>query len=119
MSRSSRLQTLEARLRLLESEFQAELVHALHACAAGKWGMFAQNERLYAELGEQTRTLMSSVEKDLLARATEIEHLREQLGYADPFPLAQRYREYREMRGPNVPGEPNLAKLFLQELGLT
>jgi hypothetical protein len=118
MSRTSRQQRLVTRLHSRESDFQATLIEELRACAAGEWGMFGQNEGAYATLGGRTRKLVSSVEKDLLARATEIERLRDELGHTEPFPLSRRYREYRDMRGPNAPGEPKLAKLFLQELGL-
>jgi len=47
-----------------------------------------------------------------------IEHLRRELGIAEPFPLFRRYREYCQMKGSNVPGEPKLAMEFLKELGV-
>jgi len=118
MSRASRRDKLEAQLRSLESDFRTKLVEELRLCAAGKQGMFAQRDRFYDQLDDRTRELMSRAEIDLRSRTVEIEHLRAELGYTEPFGLAARYRAYRDMRGPNAPGEPKPAKLFLEELGL-
>jgi hypothetical protein len=98
-------------------DFQTKLVEELRSCATGKWGMFAQNEEVIAREGWTGAA--TSMGKDLLALAEKIEVLRNELGYTEPFALATRYIEYRAMRGPNTPGEPKLAKLFLEELRLT
>ena len=109
MSRTSRREKLDARLDSLQQEFTKILVNELRACAGGHWGIFGQNDL----------SGHSSTAKVLLARAAEIERLRDEIGYTESFRLVQRYYEYRQMRGPNAPGEPKLAKLFLEELGLS
>ena len=50
MSRMLRLEKAESQLRILEAQFLADLTAALRECAAGKWGMFGQNDHLAAEM---------------------------------------------------------------------
>ena len=59
----------------------------------------------------------SQVASALLETGNQIERLRIGLGFTEPFGPLKRYLEYREMKGSNMPGEPTLAKQFLEELG--
>jgi hypothetical protein len=119
MSRSARRQRQEAQLRSLEEQFPNNLVAALRQCAAGKWGMFVQNDTVIATEGKNLRErLKSTVSDELLEAGKEIERLRRELGDTDPLHPFRRYLEYRKRRSGNSPGEPKLAMQFLEELGL-
>jgi hypothetical protein len=119
MSRSERRQKSEAQLRSLEEQFSSTLIAALRECAAGKWGMFGQNDAHFATAGKYVREFVRSKEADqLLETGEQIESLRQELGYTELFQPYRRYGEYRQMKGSNTSGEPKLAVRFLQELGL-
>jgi hypothetical protein len=110
MSRAARRQKSEAQLRSLEEQFSSDLIAALRECAAGTWGLFGTNDLVI----EMSRPKI--VDK-LVEDADEIEALRRELGFTEPFYPCQRFLEFRQMRGSNVPGEPKLAMQFLKELG--
>ena len=103
----------ELQLRDLEASFQARLREELQACAAGQWGVFGQYDGF--DLGVH-RLPGVQAGRELLALASEIEKVRTDLGYAEPFGLVERFKFYRAMRGANVPGESNLALRFLSEM---
>jgi hypothetical protein len=109
VSQLSRRQKSEAKLRSLEEQFSNNLIAALCDCAAGKWGMFGQNDLVDGP--------KSKVAQELLEAGEEIERLRQELGYTEPFQPFRRYLEYRQMKGSNTAGEPKLAYSFLKELG--
>ena len=107
MSRSSRQSKSECRLAQLETEFVEKLVTALRECAAGRWGVFGQNDRVFS---------VRSSGPELVALGEKIRELRAELGRLEVFEPYQRFLHYRAMRGPNIPGEPKLATLLLQEI---
>lgn len=107
-SKRSRIQN--SRLDELEAEFNQSLIQVLKECAAGRWGLFGQNDHL----GE-SRYLSWPVAEDLRRRAKQIHILR--LEFGQPNSLVERFLHYCSMRGANVPGEPKLAKAFLDEIG--
>lgn len=111
MSRAARRQKSVAQLRSLEEQFSTDLIAALRECAAGAWGMFGQNDLVI----EWSRPKI--VDK-LIQDGDEIEELRRELGFTEPFQPFKRFLELRQMRGSNVPGEPKLAMQFLKELGV-
>ncbi|HTV10085.1 MAG TPA: hypothetical protein VMD97_13665 [Candidatus Aquilonibacter sp.] len=108
---SRRQQIQQAKLTHLEQEFHPLLLELLRQCAAGRWGLFGQNEvadpeGIYWHWPEAER---------LKVLAQEITSIREQFGQNDP--KCERFLQLCSLRGPNVPGEPKLAEVFLVELG--
>ena len=119
MSRSIRRLKSEAQLRSLEGQFSTNLIAGLRECAAGKWGMFGRNDGFIAVEGKYTREMLKAkAAEELLEAGEEIERLRRELGFTEPFQPLKRFLEYRQMKGSNVPGEPKLAVQFLEELGI-
>lgn len=106
-SKRSRIQ--ESRLDELEAEFQQALIPVLKECAAGRWGLFGQNEHL-----QEHRYLHWPAAEDLKSRAKQIHILRAQFG--QPNNVVERFLHYCSLRGANVPGEPKLAKALLDEI---
>src|ERR1017187_6541542 len=117
MSRVSKREKAETQLRILEEQFSNDLIVALRECAAGKWGIFGQNDHLASDSPLLASAYTATGEK-LIEQGKEITEMRHELGYAEPFFLFERYRHYREMRSANLPGEPKLAAQFLAELGI-
>jgi len=118
MSRTARRQRTEEQLRSLEEQFSTNLIAALRECAAGTWGMFGQSDLVIkAQPQPLSEMLKSRVAEGLIAEGDEIERLRQELGFTEPFQAFKRFLEFRQMRGSNVPGEPKLATQFLKELG--
>jgi hypothetical protein len=115
----ARRERLQRDLERLEAEFRERLLAALRKCAAGVWGLFGQNDdSCRASFRTTSLKRLESVDaRDLTEMETQIEHLRARLGYAGPHPLCERFEAYRAFRGSNVPGEPKLARMFLEELG--
>jgi hypothetical protein len=116
MSRTSRQEKAEARLRILEEQFLADLIAALRDCASGTWGMFGRNDHIIAALPER-EMLKSKVAERLIEDGEELSCMRLELGFTEPFPPFKRFMEYRQMRGSSTPGEPKLAVEFLTLLG--
>lgn len=106
-SKRSRIQ--QHRLDELESEFDRSFISALKECASGRWGLFGQNEHLdrgvYLRWGQALHVRQ---------RAAQIHALREESG--QPNPLVERFLYYCSLRGANVPGEPKLARVLLDEI---
>lgn len=119
MSRSGRRNKMEAQLHTLEEQFSTKLIPALRECAGGRWGMFGRYDDVIAGQGNDIgEMLKSKAAEELLEAGEEIERLRRELGFTEPFRPFKRFLEYRRMRGSNVPGEPKLAVQFLEELGV-
>lgn len=119
MSRASRRKKLEAQLHMLEDRFLNDLVAAVRECAAGKWGVFGQNDSVIERQPKPLReTLRSYSAARLIEDGETIRRLRHELGYHEPFSPFERYLHYRQMRSANSPGEPKLAAQFLAELGI-
>lgn len=116
MSRSGRREKAEAQLRSLEEQFSSDLIAALRGCAAGKWGMFGQNDHLAAEM-PLLRSVYTKAAETLIEQGEQITSLRRSLGYTDSFPLFEQYLQYRQMQSANTAGEPKLAIQFLREVG--
>jgi len=117
MSRSTRRQKSEAHLKSLEDQFSTNLIAALRECARGTWGMFGRNDSAIAGQGEDVREILKSkAAEELLAAGEEVERMRRELGFTEPFQPFKRFVEFRQMKGSNVPAEPKLAVQFLEEL---
>jgi hypothetical protein len=97
------------RLASLESEFRSLLPTVLRQCAGGRWGLFGQNDH-----PDGSKYLFWSEAEQLKGIAGEIQSIRLEFGESNP--QVERFLHYCSLRGSNVPGEPKLAKLFLDEL---
>jgi hypothetical protein len=87
------------------------LISCLRECAQGRWGLFGQNEPTNPTLPR----FWKWPEADALKKiATEIQRLGSELGTSNS--LCDRFEDYRALRGSNVPGEPKLAQIFLDEI---
>jgi len=99
----------QRRLESLESEFRSLLPRVLKECAAGRWGLFGQNDSadgskyLFWPEGEQLKTM-----------AIEIRLIRQSFGESNSD--VERFLHYCCLRGSNLPGEPRLAQSLLDEL---
>lgn len=99
----------EQRLEDLESDFRPLLISCLEECEGGRWGLFGQNDStdaakyLHWEDGECLKEI-----------ALQIRALRAEFGQPDR--LVERFLHFCSLRGANVPGEPKLAKAFLEEI---
>jgi hypothetical protein len=107
MSRSSRQRKAEARLAQYETEFVRKLTAALRDCAAGKWGLFGQNDHLLN---------VKSPAAELVALGENIREVRAELGFPELLTPYEHFLRYRAMREPNTPGEPKLAAALLAAL---
>jgi hypothetical protein len=97
------------RLDDLESDFRPLLISCLLECQNGRWGLFGQNDSL-----DEAKYLDWKDGKNLKEVARQIRELRAEFG--QPNPLVDRFLHYCSLRGPNVPGEPKLARAFLDEI---
>jgi len=52
----------------------------------------------------------------LLRLEAEITQRRRDLGFVEPSPIYQRFLDFRKRRDANDPGEPRLAREFLEEI---
>jgi len=93
----------------LESEFRLLLPPVLKQCAAGRWGLFEQSDHI-----EESKYLYWPEADRLKSMAREIRSIRQDFGQTDP--LVERFLDYCSLRGANVPGEPKLARLLLDEV---
>lgn len=110
MSRSGRKRKLEQSLAVMEAEFRSKLVDALHACEAGRWGLFGQNDHLSPESSH------AGIAAELLSLGEQIRRFRMEFGVVEGFEPYERLLEYRKLRSANTVGEPKLAAAFLREL---
>jgi hypothetical protein len=99
----------DQRLNELEGDFRPLLVSRLQSCANGRWGLFGRNDS-----PEARRYLNWPEVEQLKEMASEIRDLRAEFG--QPNPLVERLFYYCSLRGPNDPGEPKLARAFLDEM---
>jgi hypothetical protein len=113
VSRESRRQKQLLELADLEAIYATLLLRELRRCAAGAWGLFGQNEPFGVLDGYRARIRTGPI-GDLLNRGDAIAELREKL-VLEPFELHAELLRYRAMHRPglSVPGEPRLAKQFL------
>jgi RNAse (barnase) inhibitor barstar len=107
---SKRSPIQQSRLAEMETDFERSLIPLLKECAGGRWELFGQNDHL-----EERRYLHWPAAEDLRRRAQQIHILRAEFG--QPNSVVERFLHYCSLRGANVPGEPKLAKAFLDEIG--
>jgi hypothetical protein len=99
----------EQRLDELERDFRPLLLSCLRECASGRYGLFGQND------APGVARYFQWEEADQLKEiAIEIRDLRAEFG--QPNAEVDRFLHNCSLRGSNVPGEPKLAKTFLDEI---
>jgi len=108
MARSSKIR--HERLVQLELEFEPLLFSCLRQSAQGRYGLFGQNDHLDPE----HRYWYWPEAQRAVEMAEEIQALRSEAGESNI--LAERLLYFRALRGSHVPGEPKLAKKFLEEV---
>jgi len=106
---TKRANVQQRRLEGLESDFRSLLPRVLAQCAAGRWGLFGQNDH-----PDGTKYLHWAEAEQLKHIAREIQLIR--LNFQESDPLAERFLHYCSLRGSNLPGEPRLAQKFLHEI---
>jgi hypothetical protein len=114
MMRASHTRQLES----LETSYRELLLSALEKCAAGRWGLFAHNEFAAREFSPQLRSRLLDSDgavEELLDLGSKIEGLRRRFGL-EPFPLHERLLQMRGSYHSNAPGEPKVARKWLDEL---
>src|SRR5260370_7440960 len=99
---------LHRRLPDLESEFRLLLPPVLKQCAAGRWRLFGQNDHI-----EESKYLHWPEVYLLKTMAHEIRSIRQDFGQTDP--VVARSLHSCPLPAPNVPVDPNLPPLFLDE----
>jgi hypothetical protein len=101
--------TKEHRLNELENDFRPRLLSCLRECAGGRYGLFGQNDgpgmARYSQWDEA---------EELKEIAVEIREIRAEFG--QPNSQVDEFLHLCSLRGSNVPGEPKLAKVFLDEI---
>jgi hypothetical protein len=97
------------RLDDLESDFRPLLISCLRECQKGRWGLFGQNNSF-----DEAKYLVWKDGQNLKEIAEQIRALITEFG--QPNALVERFLHYWSLHGPNVPGEPKLAKAFLDEI---
>lgn len=109
MAKADRLARTEAHLIEMEAEYNAALIEALQATAAGKWGLFDHQADRHAR--RATGPVIAHLE-DL---AAAIDKARDQLS----LPEFELHREFLASRGPvraDAVGEPKQAQAWLDRL---
>jgi hypothetical protein len=96
----------ERQLAALEASYRERLLSALQECANGQWGLFGSYERP----GRRDPS-----REELLELGAKIERLRRKCGL-ESFPLHERLLHMGSSRHSNTPGEPKLARQWLDEL---
>jgi hypothetical protein len=114
--RDERRERIERGLASLEAEYRDKLAVALRACAGGYWGLFGQNNDAVLPDRLRTEIYEKSGMDQLMSLAAEIEAFRKQLEISEPFPLHARLLAAQGNKGSNHPGEPKLARAWLDEL---
>jgi hypothetical protein len=111
-----RLAGLERDVTIAEERYQTRLNAALKTCASGVWGLFGRNDAAHAA-SPIAASLRGFDAEELLALGQSIGRLRERLGYVETFALNERFLSHRRAaKDPNAPGEPKLARMFIEEL---
>jgi hypothetical protein len=104
-------ETESGQLEPLKQAFREQLLACLEECAAGRWGLFSDYEHLNEEKARQRpwpeaarlRELAFALQS-ILAQSDEVD------------PLCDQFLDLCSIHGENDPGEPKLARAFLNEI---
>jgi hypothetical protein len=106
----------ESQLADLEDLYRELLLEALWVCARGRYGLIVHNDHALSQYGAQLRSrLQDPAVAELLDLGAKIERLRHGTGL-EPFRLHERLLKMRSSHDSNTPGEPKLARQWLDEL---
>jgi len=98
-------------LKPLQQAFRDQLMACLEECAAGRCGLFSDFEHL----GEESATHKAWPEAARLRElAFALQSILAQSGEIDP--LCDQFLDLCSIHGENDPGEPRLARAFLNEI---
>jgi hypothetical protein len=111
MAKADRLERLDMRRADLEADYREALIAALRVTAAGRWGLFGHNADRHG------RAAAKPALDKLAELASDIDHLREQLGL-ETFPLHRRFLAARGPVAADAVGEPKQAKARLEQMGV-
>jgi len=107
----SELQNLEPQFSMLSQAFRDQLLACLEECAAGRWGLFSDFELLGNELAKYQSWPEAARLREL---AFALQAILAQAGETDP--LCDQFLDLCSIHGEHNPGEPRLAKAFLNEI---
>ena len=114
MAKAQRVDKLLRELASLEESYETALTAALQAATIrGASGLFGQNDSVFEARG--WKPVKSDDARDLLERGAIIAELRTEL-VLEPYRWHARYLELRGRGNKNLPSEPRLATMLLEEL---
>lgn len=108
MSASDRIQSEQ--LDALDLAFREMLLPCLEECARGRWGLFGRNDHI----GEASRHAPWPEAERVRELAISVQAILAQSGEQNP--LCDEFLDLCTITGENDPGEPRLARAFLQRI---
>ena len=98
-------------LEPLKQAFRDQLLACLEECAAGRWGLFSDYEHIREEAAKHRAWPEAARLREL---AFALQSILAQSGEFDP--LCDQFFDLCSIHGENDPGEPKLARAFLNEI---
>ena len=95
----------------LTAAFRSQLMALLERCAAGRYGLFVHLDQIRPEVA---RYLVWPEAEQLRELAFALQGILAQSGESDP--LVEHFLDLCSMHGENDPGEPKLARAFLDHI---
>jgi hypothetical protein len=95
----------------LTQAFRDQLIACLEECAAGRWGLFSDHEHVSAEVAKYRAWPEAARLREL---AFAVQAILAQSGESDA--LCDQFLDLCSIHGENDPGEPRLARAFLNEI---
>ena len=102
------------KLQTLEAEFLELLATCLQQCARGRWGLFGAYDRIKEENPNLTRILTWPEADQLREHAISIQAIRAESGGRNE--CCDEFLRLCVLHRPNDPGEPKLAREFLDRI---
>jgi|SRR5579859_859726 len=103
---------MKPQLEPLTAAFRDQLVACLEECAAGRRGLFSDREHLAIEEPNERPWPEAARLREL---AFALQSILAQSGESDP--LCDQFLDLCSIHGESDPGEPRLARAFLNEIG--
>jgi hypothetical protein len=108
MNRNDKIQLEQ--LNQLDEAFREMLIPCLEECAQGRWGLFGGND----PIPEASRYLAWPEAEKVRELALHVQAILAQSGEQNP--LCDEFLDLCTMHGESHPGEPRLARAFLQRI---
>ena len=99
------------KLEPLTQAFREQLIACLEECAAGRWGLFTDFEHVSEEIARYRAWPEAARLREL---AFALQSILAQSGASDP--LCDQFLDLCSIHGENDPGEPKLARGFLNQI---